>query len=191
MLENPGHGTATASVIMSGEGSPRSLAVSGVAPGAKLVPLRVATSVVHLSFTNLVRAIHFAVDQGHHILSMSLGGPFSSEALERAIERSVNEGLILLAAAGNYWPFVVWPALSEHVVAVAAGNCDDRPWRHSACGPAVDVTAPGESVWIARVEQDDRLKFTVEQSSGTSFAVATVAGMAALWLSVSPRGSPR
>jgi serine protease len=182
VLDFPGHGTATASVIMSGKGGVQAPAVSGVAPEASLVPLRVSTSVIHLSYTSLVGAIHFAVDHGHHVLSMSLGGPFGTHGLEQALERAVGEGLILLAAAGNYWPFVVWPAASEHVVAVAATNCRDEPWRHSSAGPEVDVAAPGESVWVARTVADHPLDFSVEQGSGTSFAVASVAGVAALWL---------
>ena len=179
--KNPGHGTSTASVIMSDIGPEHQPQfVSGVAPQARLVPLRVSTSVVHLSFGNLTKAIYFAADNGHHVISMSLGGPFRSRYLHRAILYAIERGAILLAAAGNIWPWVVYPAKFDEVIAVAACNCNKEMWSGSATGPAVDVTAPGESVWRARTRKGS--KFDTNRSSGTSYAVATTAGVCALWL---------
>lgn len=181
---NPGHGTTTASVIMSGIGGGDGRQfVSGVAPRASLVPLRVTPSVLLLSFDRLAEAIRFAVDRDCHVISMSLGGPVPSRALERAIAYAVERGVIVLAAAGNVWPWVVYPARLDQVIACAACNCQRAIWRHSASGDTVDVTAPGESVWVARPgatarPDDDR----VDHGSGTSYAVATVAGACALWL---------
>jgi thermitase len=54
-------------------------------------------------------------------------------------------------------------------------------WGGSSRGRAVDVTAPGESVWRAGFDPETK-NFTVAPGTGTSFAVATVAGVAALWL---------
>lgn len=176
----PGHGTATASVLASPRGGPKNPFVSGVAPRAEVVPMRVADGVVHFSFKNLVRALHHAVDSGCHVVSMSLGGPFRSDALERAVDRADAEGTILVAAAGNVWPWVVYPARLPAVVAVAASNCRRAPWSGSAHGPTVDLAAPGESVWRAKVDASGT--FDVERSSGTSYATAFVAGAAALWL---------
>lgn len=177
------HGTATGSVIVSdaGGGDPF---VSGIAPAAQLVPLRVSDEVVHFSFTRVVRALHHALDvAGAHVISMSLGGPFPSRALEDAVRRAVGRGTIVLAAAGNVWPWVVYPARLDDVIAVAATNCRDLPWKHGASGRAVTIGAPGESVWRAYTERrGKRLRFSVAPSSGTSYAVAAVAGAAALWL---------
>lgn len=181
---NPGHGTTTASVIMSGiGGSDGRKFVSGVAPRASLVPFRVTPSVLLLSFDRLAEAIRLAADRDCHVISMSLGGPVPSRALERAIAYAVQRGVIVLAAAGNVWPWVVYPARLDQVIACAACNCQRAIWRHSASGDTVDVTAPGESVWVARpgatTRADDDL---VDYGSGTSYAVATVAGACALWL---------
>ncbi len=175
-----GHGAATASVIMSGTSNvPR---VFGVAPDAKLVPLRVSDSVIHFDFSNVVQALYRARDKKCHVVSMSLGGPWAGRSLGRAVDQVIGDGLILLAAAGNKWPWVVYPALFDNVVAVAACNADVKLWKGSASGPAVDVTAPGESVWRARTNKSGADKFPVERSSGTSYAVATTAGVCALWL---------
>jgi thermitase len=179
----PGHGTSTASVIMSSQRGPEAKFVSGVAPLAELVPVRVSGGVVHLSFANVVRAIHHCVDRGAHVISMSLGGPVPSDALRRAVHRAVDSGVIVLAAAGNVWPFVVYPARLDEVVAVAATNCEGAPWANSARGEDVDVSAPGESVWRASARRKSGAPvFGVAPSSGTSYAVAGAAGVCALWL---------
>lgn len=175
----PGHGTATGSVAVSayGVGS-----VTGVAHQARLIPLRVSESVIHFSFIRVIRAIRHAVDAGAHVISMSLGGPYPTRALRMAVEYATERGVIVVAAAGNVYPPVVYPAALDEVIAVAASNVDDRPWWLSAQGPEVDITAPGENVLCASIEPGAPNPFVVGPSSGTSFATAMTAGAAALWL---------
>ena len=67
---NDGHGTGTASVVVS----PESLEVVGAAPKAKHLPIRAIENVVRLSQTDVAVAIDRAVELGAHIISMSLGG---------------------------------------------------------------------------------------------------------------------
>lgn len=181
--QNPGHGTGTASVIVSpsgaADGSPQN-AVTGTAPYAKLVPFRVSDSVVVLDTLNLARAIERATDQGVHVISISMGG-LGSDRLHDAVLYATSRGVIVLAAAGNCVRFVVFPAAYDEVVAVAACDAERGPWSGSSRGRAVDITAPGDRVWHASANADDSLD-TVSQGSGTSYAVATVAGIAALWL---------
>ncbi len=185
---SPGHGTSTASVIMSDHNpSTGSTWVSGAAPRSKLIPFRVSDSVIHFDFTNVALAIHQAVDEKAHVISMSLGGPFPSRFLERAIDRAVNHGLIVLAAAGNIWPWVVYPARYRQVLAIAAHNCRKKPWSKSARGQAVDISAPGESVWRAETLKEASDPYLVGMGSGTSYAVATAAGVCALWLAYHSR----
>jgi hypothetical protein len=177
---NAGHGTSTASVIVSGVEAPPVEAVTGAAPLASLIPLRVSNSVVHFSWSRLTDAIYHAIAQGAHVVSMSLGGPLPSFALHDALVEATGAGVILVAAAGNQWPFVVFPARYDEVIAVAASNCRDERWAWSASGGDVDITAPGESVWRAEVTSSGAFK--VSRSSGTSYATAQLAGVAALWL---------
>jgi hypothetical protein len=176
---NPGHGTSTASVIASDANAASSPFVSGVAPLATLMPLRVSSSVVHYSWLRLTAALWHAIDRKAHVVSMSLGGPLPSQALEEALDAAVDAGMIVVAAAGNQWPFVVYPARYDQAIACAAINIRRQRWAGSASGPDVDVAAPGESVWRARAT---RSGFGVDRSSGTSYATAHVAGIAALWL---------
>lgn len=192
-LRFPGHGTGTASVLVSSPeakqsypADPSGKAVCGIAPGARLIPLRVSRSVVlwEGSTLNLARAMERATDKGAHVISMSMGTGFPNERLLAAVRYAQKRGVIVCAAAGNYVRYVVWPAGYDEVIGVAASNADRGVWKHSSRGSRVDVTAPGESVWVAAVKKtDDGVDHVVGRSSGTSFAVAAVAGVAALWLS--------
>lgn len=187
IIPNPGHGTSTASIIMSPTGAqavyPSGKGVTGVAPGAKLIPLRVSYSVVLWSVRNLAQAIEYAADQGAHVVSISMGTGFFNKRLESAVIYAQKRGVIVIAAAGNSVPYVVWPAAYDEVIAVAASNVNREIWSGSSRGSQVDVTAPGDLVWHARVERKNgQIAYNVEQNSGTSFATAAVAGVAALWL---------
>jgi hypothetical protein len=186
-LETPGHGTGTASVIVSGEADRGDAAPpegSGVAPGARILPLRVSRSVLHLDFGNLARAIAYAVDQDVDVISLSLGGPWYSDFVRESIKKAQACGVIVVAAAGNYLPATAFPAALPEVIAVAATNAAKTPWRFSGIGRLVDIAAPGEEVWRARAERENGgERHTVTAASGTSFATACVAGLAALWLS--------
>lgn len=175
----PGHGAATASVIFS-DGAP---ALFGIAPGASLAPMRVSGSVVHFDFTRLIQALYRCRDRGCDVVSMSLGGPWAGRSLARAADALVADGRILLGAAGNHTLMVIFPALLDSVIAVAASNADDKPWQGSASGAAVDITAPGESVWRAWTHaRNGQVLFDTGRSDGTSYATATLAGVCALWL---------
>ena len=187
-LENPGHGTATGSVILSAAGGAiggHGPFVSGAAPHALLVPIRTTESVVLFSMRGLRRALDHATAAAAAVISISLGGPFEGFGTQRAIRRAIKGGAIIVAAAGNHVGFVVFPAAFDEPIAVAASDVNDRPWSGSSHGEAVDITAPGASVWRARTIRDTsgELTFLVERGSGTSYATATLAGVAALWVS--------
>lgn len=191
LIPTPGHGTKSGSVIASPRGKQwiggdAGACVSGVAPGARLAPLRVSRSVVLVSQRNLARAILEAagddrtlLPQPAQVISISLGG-LPSFALWQAVRLAQERGLIVVAAAGNYVGTVVWPARFQETIAVAATNVDCGTWTWSSHGPRVDISAPGESVWRASTEPNG--SDSVGMGSGTTFATATVAGVAALWL---------
>jgi thermitase len=184
---NPGHGTSTGSVIMSQTpDSHPDTAVGGVAPAANLVPLRVTDTVVLFSYARLERALYYAADKGFHVVSISLGGGWSSDSLRRALQYATQGGVIVMAASGNYAPYVVYPATYDEAIAVCACNCRGSIWEHASVGEEVDMTAPGESIWRAAVEND---QYTVSRSSGTSYAAAMTAGACALWLSFHDRNA--
>jgi serine protease len=169
---NPGHGTATASLVVS----PETLTVIGSAPRAVLMPIRAIESVVQVTQITVAQAIDWAVDHGAHVVTMSLGG-LPAVALHRALARAVDADVIVLAAAGNCIRWVVWPARYDECVAVAGTNATDGQWPGSCRGPAVDIAAPAQNVFKAATGPAG-----ADQGQGTSYAVALTAGVAALWL---------
>lgn len=196
-LQWPGHGTRTASVIAGREFSISKYRISGAAPEALIMPLKVAHRVLLLDridtdMDNVARAIRAAalgsgnfVTRRADIISMSLGGT-PSRAVADALALAEENNVIVLAAAGNAVPGrqVGFPARYGNVIAVAASNWDSGNWDLSSKGPAVAVTAPGQNVWTAKVRVvNGTTHYCIEPSSGTSYAVATTAGVAALWLS--------
>jgi subtilisin family serine protease len=143
MLEgsNPGHGTGTASIVVS----PEAGAMTGSAPLATLVPIRCIESVSVFDQSPVAQAINHAVDHGAHVITMSLGGILSS-ALHAAVQKAVRKNVIVLAAAGNCVGEVVWPARYAEVIALGGVNEAFKPWRGSCSGPAVAFSAPAEFV---------------------------------------------
>ncbi len=192
--KQPGHGTATGSVIISRGGitpSPpenteggtqKPGKVTGVACQAKLIPYRSIESVARFTYGNIEKAIYKAVKDGCSVVSLSLGG-IGHSALNAALEHAIGKNVIVVAAAGNFswWP-VVYPARYPFCIAVAASNVDDKPWESSAHGTEVTVSAPGEAVWRALRSKPKENIEDVEPSCGTSYSTANVAGVAALWL---------
>ena len=177
-LGNPGHGTGTASVLVS----LASHVVTGSAPKARLMPIRAIESVVRVRQITVARAIDWAIREGAHVVTMSLGG-IPASALHRAISRAVEADMIVLAAAGNCVRLVVWPARYDECIAVAATNAADQPWPGTCRGEPVDVSAPGQNVYHAVVLPGGPTGGdAVGQGQGTSFSVALTAGVAALWV---------
>lgn len=187
LIANAGHGTASGSVIVSPDGcqlDDSEMCVGGVAPGAQLVPLRVHTSVVLLNQRNLVKALNDVADDKLEVktpmVSIAMGGP-PSWALWKAVKKAEKNGKLIIAAAGNNVGTVVWPARFSSTIAVAAINIRCKPWRGSSRGRAVDIAAPGESVWRATVDTNTEVDL-IGMGRGTTFATGTTAGAAALWI---------
>jgi hypothetical protein len=181
---NPGHGTKTGSVIISRDFLSRTAPhgigqITGVAGLAIYVPIRCIKSVINIYNSNVARAVYHATAVGCDVVSMSLGGA-PMKALHAAIQNSVSSDMLVVCAAGNRVGHVVWPARYPESVAVAASNFFDQPWVGTSSGSKVDISAPGEDVWKA--EPFPIAANACSPGSGTSYATATLAGVAALWI---------
>ncbi|MES2286522.1 MAG: S8/S53 family peptidase [Bacteroidota bacterium] len=171
---NHGHGTSTGSLIISNK------LIKGAAPLAQLIPIRVDKSVI-VNSSKLVRGIEYAIDQGCHIISTSMGNvAVDGDAINRILIEAVNNGIISVSAAGQFAgaPVSIYPASSPYSIACTASNIIDTPWKKGFSSPFIKVAAPGESVWVADVDTG-----SINPYCGTSFSTALTAATAATWYS--------
>lgn len=203
LLDHPAHGTGSGSAIVSPTGcelAGKTKCASGPARGARLVPLRVHRSVVHFNTKRMTQVILDAsgpdrsrVKTKTDVMSISMGG-VPSYGLWKAVRKAEERGYLIIAASGNYVRTVVWPARFDSVIAVAATDVGCRPWPHTSRGKKVDFSAPGESVWRAEIIDDvgdgQDIDWDTGMGTGTTYATATTAGIAALWLAQHAKESP-
>jgi len=175
---NPGHGTSTASVLAS-----RSTGrIYGAAPAARVVPIRCIDDVKVFNTAPVAAAVAYAVAQGCHVISISLGG-IAGRAMHAAIRNAVDHDVIVVAAAGNCVGLVVWPARYGEVIAAGGTGPTDLPWKGSSRGSRVTLSAPAEFVWRADRSAVGDPPDKVSAGQGTSYSTAMIAGAAAVWLS--------
>ena len=180
------HGTAMSSIIAGsgrGEGGDGTI---GIAPKAKILPLRV---VVNLAATDegaaeavyipqLARAIRYAADSPARIINMSVGASYATPGLKSAVAYALSKGKLLFAAVGNSRQSdnaVQYPAGIPGVVGVAALDKKGNATSESETGPQVALSAPGMDMVHACQGGAG-----ICESHGTSDATAIVSGAAAL-----------
>ncbi len=175
-----GHGTHVAGIIAG-----RGIKIAkGVAPKCKIIPVRVLgamkqgdTRVGAGLVDNINTGIKWAVDNGAHIINMSLGIKHEGGGLphEEVIHYALKKGVTVIAASGNdgtndkYYP----GALPE-VIAVGAIDEMGRTAIFSTYGWHVSIVAPGTNIMSSYTNN----KYAI--SSGTSQAAPFVAGVVAL-----------
>ncbi|MEU8086219.1 type VII secretion-associated serine protease mycosin [Micromonospora sp. NPDC049101] len=188
-----GHGTMIAGIIAGREGT--GAPFSGVAPAARILPIRVLPDLKDTRDAQLpvqiAAAIDWAVEQGADVINLSLTtipGPELTAAVDRALARQV----VLVAAAGNrvenQQDRPGYPAAYPGVIAV--GGVDELGGHvgSSISGDYVDIAAPGLNI-IGPAPQGSG--YRAEPTGGTSFAAAYVSGVAALVRAAYPTLTPQ
>lgn len=179
-----GHGTHCAGTIAARENA---VGVIGVAPQSSLLVGKVLGDSGSGDGAGVAAGIDWACEQGADVISMSLGSPQADERIALAIERAVEQGKFVIAAAGNSGrPDDVnfparWkgrPRAQRDTIAVAAVDRRGRVARFSSRGPEVDIAAPGVDI------TSTYLRGGYAKLSGTSMATPFVAGVVALTLAV-------
>lgn len=177
-MDDNGHGSHCAGSIAAENNR---LGMVGVAPKAKIIPVKVLDNKGNGNLKSIVNGIVWSVDNGADILSMSLGSPAPSIQLENAIKYAASKGCIVFCAAGNDGPSkdIMYPAKYDHTIAIGAidRNLERTPFTCS--GDALDFLAPGHDILSCVPGGGYALM------SGTSMSTPFVVGCAALLLSYS------
>ena len=177
-MDDHGHGTHCAGTIaaaINGAG------VVGVAPSAYLYAVKVLNSSGSGSYSQIISGIDWCIQNGMHVVSMSLGGSGGSTALKSMCNTAWSKGLLVVAAAGNAGvpvppatSSVGYPAKYKNVIAVSAIDSANALAGFSSRGAEVDVCAPGVNV-LSTTKGGG-----YGNMSGTSMACPHVAGTAAV-----------
>ncbi len=175
--DNNGHGTHVAGVIaaeINGTG------IAGIAPKAKIVPLKCFDPSQGTYVDDLLDAIYDAVDvYGCKVINMSWGLANNDPFLKEAIDYAASKGVIMIAAVGNYGgKTLYYPAAYDNVIGVASVGSDKVISSFSQYNSSVLVAALGESVKSTGKSGDYVIK------SGTSQAAPMVSGVAAIAMSI-------
>jgi type VII secretion-associated serine protease mycosin len=200
------HGTWMASLI-AGHGHDGGFdGVTGIAPRARILSIRVIPdrgdphyakyereqeTVIQQS---LADGIHYAITHGAQVISMSIGYSAPSGTVRAALQQAYDHGVVVIASAGNSGgpsgPARAddapesFPADYPGVISVGAVNASGVVAGFSSDNLSVKVAAPGVNV---PAQGRDGEYWLV---SGTSPACALVAGVAALIKSKYPHLAP-
>lgn len=202
------HGTMVAGIIAAVGNNNQG--VAGVTWGVQIMALKALDDKGEGKVSDVVRAIDYAINNGADIINLSFVSFNYSEALQEAIQRAHDAGILIVAAAGNdqasgdgynidktpIYPACYDGDLGQNmVIGVAATDALDQKARFSSYGThCVDITAPGISFFNTVTpgsEPNDPNKLYDGYWSGTSMAAPLVTGALALIKQVNPELSQR
>src|SRR5215218_5887633 len=159
-IDEYGHGTHVAGLLGS-SGASSNGKYAGIAPGVKILALKVLDKKGSGKTSNVIDALQFAVTNkdrfGIRVVNLSLGHPIyesaATDPLVQAVEAAVRSGLIIVAAAGNFgtnpttgltgYAGIASPGNAPSAITVGASNTsgtdrrgDDRVASYSSRGPS-------------------------------------------------------
>jgi serine protease len=211
--DESGHGTFVAGIIA--EATNNGIGVTGLAYGARILPVRVLDSENEGQASNIERGIRFAVRHEAKVINLSLEFDTSVRAAEipgilEAIRDARRAGVIVVGASGNEGKRrVAYPARASSVLAVGATTENGCLADYSNGGTSLDIVAPGggnDAVIpgdpnCKPLEEDGRdivqigykrgtvRRFALRKEKGTSMAAPHVAAAAALVIATGVAGS--
>ena len=209
-LDENGHGTHVAGTI--GEQSDNGIGLTGLAFGAKLMPVRVLDRHGRGEADDIAKGIRFAASRGADVINMSFnfGCGKAVPDIDDALRLAYRKGVVTVASVGNLGSetCVSPPATGPHVIGVGGSTEGGCLGGYSLAGEGIDVVAPGGGAPVVdcpSVSANPIYQVTLKAGStrrfgipgnyvGTSMAAAHVAAAAAMVLAagvVSPEKKSR
>lgn len=203
-----GHGTHVAGIIAAVTNNRQG--VAGVAPGAKIMPVKVLGENGGGDLGSIIDGIQWATDNGAQVINMSLGGPIESPSWAAAVKYAARKNVVVVAAMGNERDQgnpKNQPAATPGVIAVGATDPNDKITEFSSYGEWISVSAPGYAIkstfptyscetYKAYKQNPEffppetKISLRYASVSGTSQAAPVVAGLVALMKAKNPQLTP-
>lgn len=175
-----GHGTHVAGTVGG--------ATYGVAKDVMLVGVRVLNCSGSGSYSGVIAGIDWVKQNAIKpaVANMSLGGGASS-SVDNALTNAINSGIAFAVSAGNSNANACnySPARTPAAMTIGATTSSDSRASYSNFGTCVDFFAPGSGITSAWNNNDN----ATNTISGTSMASPHAAGVAALYLELTPNAS--
>lgn len=185
--DDNGHGTHVAGTIAAGGNDITGMPGVAWMDEVQFLAVRVCGGALGVcNAAGITNGIIWAVDNGAHVLNLSLGGGAPNQAQRQALQYAIANNVLPVCASGNDGAETVsFPAAFPECMAVGSSNWSDERSSYSNAGPEIEVVAPGGdlsdsqpyslilSTWNTA---NDAYSF----AAGTSMATPQVAGLAAL-----------
>lgn len=175
------HGTGIAAMIAGTGKHPSGDGAFGLAPGVKILPIRVPYDKDPRT-PSWAEAIRYAADSEAKVINISLAAPSKDKANDdlraQAVKYALSKGKLIFAGAGNSaqsYNELLYPAGTPGVVGMGAIDQNGNATAESQKGPQIDLAAPGMDVVTACSG-----KTGVCKTHGTSDASALASASAAL-----------
>lgn len=179
-LDNDGHGTHVAGIVGGG--------TTGVAKNVSIIPVRSLDSCGNGTTTMIVEGLAWILadhDAGEKaVLNLSVGFDNRVTSVDNAITALMNEGIVVMAAAGNdsLSACGTTPAATPGTISIGSTDRFDVESSFTNYGDCVDILAPGSSIQ-STFPYDSGVTNTYVTQSGTSMATPFVTGAVARMLS--------
>ncbi len=151
-----------------------------VAPGIKVVFVKVLDDSGAGSITNVIEGINYVKDLQllqTKIINLSLGSNYSSPRLQAAIAAAAEAGILFCCAAGNDGKDVDFPGAYPTVIGVGAIDKNEQPAGFSSPGVEVDIACPGVDILAA-------WEMGYASLRGTSMATPHATGVSAILIAI-------
>lgn len=174
-----GHGSHIAGIIAAVRNNGKG--VTGISTKAKIIPVNFLDSSGNGFVSDAARAIRYAVDRGAKIINCSWGFSQYSTTLYNEIKYAKQNGVIVLAAAGNDTSSLIdYPARWDETLAIGSTDNNLNRAYFSNYGIKVDFATYGLNI----LSTTKHNMYT--RKSGTSQSTAIMSGIVANMLSVDP-----
>lgn len=170
------HGTAIAGLIAGTNSASGGTGVQGLAPKAKILPVRVTFDAGSEPGT-IAQGIVWAADNGARVINISLGLADPDPALRAAVEYALSRDSVVVASAGNTGHQAnepMYPASFPGVISVTGTDENNNSWKFSQHGKRSGIAAPSTDIYSSNN------KGQYVRAEGTSYGTAYVSAAAAL-----------